>query len=511
MPFQNEHAARQKDPDQFDNFRRKRLAEGVAAIFGIKGGKSEIQSIRFNKKKFTPSEAKKWLRDNNFSSARFESAVSKAEKKKKKKREHVYKGFVTGEPEGGVHVHTLQRGSESTMEDGSHMHLFVIPGGQVLVTQEDGEHRHILEGSDADSAREGDSAHMHRVFFDGEFLDTSEDGEHTHENMTETTAFDGLHKHKMTLPDGTVVESLSPGEFWSQFVGNDKAANQSAPPASEVTNAPNIIRHLHEEIEHLNRMLDAEGPSQSPDVAFVGAFPSSIDKARGKLFAGAAGDMLEQRYIRPLGIQKSDCYLTTVSGEYTSSDPDLNLWRVKLLKELEEVQPKVVVALGRIAKWALGDHADFFMPHPEAVIRHGDSGEVNRKVRAVRKALIHQAGIQVRITKSIDERQVVLGVVLEPETYDAHEDIVGLDEIEATAYDFMRKSRVIGRDHTKRAKAEVVESYLAPVDFDLDGELVKKGTWVVGIHVKDPELWQGIKKGDYTGLSMGGFATREPV
>lgn len=70
-PYTNEHAARIKDPDQYDSFARvdnsnenfKDLPDGVSAILGIKEGKSEVQAFRFSIDYFTAEEAKKWLDD----------------------------------------------------------------------------------------------------------------------------------------------------------------------------------------------------------------------------------------------------------------------------------------------------------------------------------------------------------------------------------------------------------------------------------------------------------------
>jgi len=67
VPFPNEHAARQEDPGNFTRFRRmkpKGFPAGVGAIIGIRAnGKSAIQSIRFDRKKWTPEKARKWLKD----------------------------------------------------------------------------------------------------------------------------------------------------------------------------------------------------------------------------------------------------------------------------------------------------------------------------------------------------------------------------------------------------------------------------------------------------------------
>lgn len=68
MPYPNEHAARQRDPDEYDRFTRTTPAawpRGVEAIWGIKGrGRSavvELQSVRFDRRRWTPERARKWL------------------------------------------------------------------------------------------------------------------------------------------------------------------------------------------------------------------------------------------------------------------------------------------------------------------------------------------------------------------------------------------------------------------------------------------------------------------
>lgn len=68
MPFKNEHAARQASPGKFDKYRRQNDAggKGIDFIYGIKGGKSEIQTIRFDAGKFTTAQAKAWLTEHKF-------------------------------------------------------------------------------------------------------------------------------------------------------------------------------------------------------------------------------------------------------------------------------------------------------------------------------------------------------------------------------------------------------------------------------------------------------------
>ena len=78
MPFPNEHAARQKEPGLYNRFSRGVLpgAAGISAIFGFKpNGKSEIQSLRFDRRKWTVDRARAWLKQHGFKS-RIEPASS---------------------------------------------------------------------------------------------------------------------------------------------------------------------------------------------------------------------------------------------------------------------------------------------------------------------------------------------------------------------------------------------------------------------------------------------------
>lgn len=76
--YPNEHAARIAEPSEFEEqtFRRKNIAPGIDIIIGKKKGKDtmETQAYRFDKKKFTAAEAKKWLKDHDVSAHKFESA-----------------------------------------------------------------------------------------------------------------------------------------------------------------------------------------------------------------------------------------------------------------------------------------------------------------------------------------------------------------------------------------------------------------------------------------------------
>lgn len=84
-PYPNEHAARIRDPEEFEenSFRRKALEgeKGIDIIIGkLKGEKNmTTQAYRFKVENWTADEAKKWLKDHNIKYKVFEPASGKKE------------------------------------------------------------------------------------------------------------------------------------------------------------------------------------------------------------------------------------------------------------------------------------------------------------------------------------------------------------------------------------------------------------------------------------------------
>ena len=116
-----------------------------------------------------------------------------------------------------------------------------------------------------------------------------------------------------------------------------------------------------------------------------------------------------------------------------------------------------------------------------------------------------------RIIKGDDEKQIVYGVVYEPDEVDTQGEFANADEIEKAAHQFLSDSRNVDLQHNFVPGAgTVVESYVAPVDFEIEGQNIKKGAWVMAT-IADDEVWESIKKGEITGYSMAGTATKTTV
>jgi hypothetical protein len=141
---------------------------------------------------------------------------------------------------------------------------------------------------------------------------------------------------------------------------------------------------------------------------------------------------------------------------------------------------------------------------------------------------------RLAILKTKEER-FVLGVVLEPNDGDdgapfdpdTQRDIYSDEEIRQSCHKFMEDFRNVGLMHRTlvNGKVAILESYISPIDFwvTLDGETfsakpkdakaehVRKGTWLLGLRVKDNAMWQKVKDGEIDGLSIGGSARRVPA
>lgn len=122
-------------------------------------------------------------------------------------------------------------------------------------------------------------------------------------------------------------------------------------------------------------------------------------------------------------------------------------------------------------------------------------------------------------TEGAPELQYVLGVVLEPdpvtngEPGDLQKDTYDAETIRASAHRYMKDFQNVGLMHKRMINnlATVVESYIAPVNMNIAGKVVKAGSWLMGIMIGDAKVWTDVKSGALTGLSIGGDALTTPV
>jgi len=355
----------------------------------------------------------------------------------------------------------------------------------------------------------------------------------------------GEHKKDMDLHPKVVRTA-------SSLMSELQRRGIKCPPCEMMREASRQAEIEKAQLKKLNKSSVAVHRPDSP-VAFVVEEPNAVDKARGEYLVGQDGRVFSDLYLQPLGLKKSDVCIVDITQ----------------LEWLKSKQPREVIALGRVAKNAVGELATCCLPHPKAVRRFGNSGEINRKLNAVRKRsgsflldltatispdletdkdtsaspdeLIEKRDVVsqvlpgeseeklsmvVPISKANQEKQIVYGIVLDPYQVDSQDDWVPPKAVEETAHRWLADSRVIGLDHSEVAKAFPVESYMVPYpsseDYDnamanephraytmpFGEDVVHSGSWVLGTKLGEAE-WASVKRGDLNAYSIGGYGNRK--
>lgn len=121
--------------------------------------------------------------------------------------------------------------------------------------------------------------------------------------------------------------------------------------------------------------------------------------------------------------------------------------------------------------------------------------------------------IQIQVTKSLNEElKQATYVVMVPDEVDLHGDITDEIEVAKACHSFNAHCRKSNLFHISNTNTfDIVESYIAPVDFSLGGRFVKKGTWLCTVQVHDDDLWQLMKSGDICSVSIGAIAKVENI
>lgn len=128
-----------------------------------------------------------------------------------------------------------------------------------------------------------------------------------------------------------------------------------------------------------------------------------------------------------------------------------------------------------------------------------------------------QGRIIVKNAPGAEEQRFCLGIVLEPTLEmgqpDTQNDVYSAAEIEKAAHGWMQSYQQIGVQHKDPAggKVKILESFIQRGDAEINGQLVKSGSWCLGVRIVDDQLWTDVKSGNFTGFSIGGVANRQPI
>lgn len=220
---------------------------------------------------------------------------------------------------------------------------------------------------------------------------------------------------------------------------------------------------------------------------------------------GVSVDIIEEYHKDALsheGVIKSAHYLNPAKG-YTSNLECLDSGKVRFKKANPDVLEVELELEGNeldgVYKVAKSQEGWVWQPNTEEVIKQ-------------LKEYMAENKIEIPIIKQDKDKQIVTGIVLEPMEVDAHNDYIKAEIVEKAAHKFLSTYNTeteLGVLHKIFGDngVELYQSYIAPVTFKIGKQTVKKGSWVMTIHVVSKTLWKKIKDGKITGLSIGGIAT----
>jgi uracil-DNA glycosylase len=91
----------------------------------------------------------------------------------------------------------------------------------------------------------------------------------------------------------------------------------------------------------------------SASIIFVGEAPGEQEAKSGLPFVGAAGKVLDE-LLKSIGLEREDIYITNIikdrpPGNQNPTQKAIRLYSPFLLRQIEIIQPQVIVPLGRFA------------------------------------------------------------------------------------------------------------------------------------------------------------------
>lgn len=227
----------------------------------------------------------------------------------------------------------------------------------------------------------------------------------------------------------------------------------------------------------------------------------------------------EAGFTPPKGVQQAAARGLELRREYGRGGTEVGIARARDLSNGKSVSLETI---GRMVSF-FARHGGQNAGDPPAAGEDPDNGYIAwllwggdagqrwaNKVWRQNKKVEKTAYTVVLKAEGEEEERTAYGVVLEPETTDTQGEIYSEDEIRKTAWAFLEKYQNFGLMHEEiRRDIRPLESYLAPVDFEVNGDQIKKGTWMLRVRVLDDQTWEDIKTGKLTGFSIGGYAKKE--
>jgi DNA polymerase len=111
--------------------------------------------------------------------------------------------------------------------------------------------------------------------------------------------------------------------------------------------------HLCELSKSRQKVVFGEGDPQA-DILFIGEGPGTTEDSSGKPFVGRSGELLTKMIENVLHISRSDVYVTNIvkchpANNAAPTPTQAHTCQPYLMKQIELIQPKLIVTLGATA------------------------------------------------------------------------------------------------------------------------------------------------------------------
>jgi DNA polymerase len=139
------------------------------------------------------------------------------------------------------------------------------------------------------------------------------------------------------------------------------SAPSDGTPLSVIQDKPSALKAIREDIGDCTRCVLHKGRKNivfgvgnvNADLMFVGEGPGADEDEQGEPFVGRAGQLLNNM-ITAMGLKREDVYIGNVvkcrpPGNRTPEKDECDTCSPFLLRQIEVIKPKVIVALGAVA------------------------------------------------------------------------------------------------------------------------------------------------------------------
>ena len=129
-------------------------------------------------------------------------------------------------------------------------------------------------------------------------------------------------------------------------------------------------------VETATQLVPGSG-NPDADIVFIGEAPGKDEDLQGKPFVGAAGRFLNEM-LAGIGLKREDVFITNIVKYRPPNNRDplpeeIKEFMVYLFRQLEVIQPKLVVTLGRFSM-------NVFLPDLRISQAHGQTKRKNNRL-----------------------------------------------------------------------------------------------------------------------------------